>query len=466
MSAVVAEAERGMQRTLEDFLRALRAADIKVSPAEAIDAHQAIDVVGYADRELFKDALCATLAKTADEVDRFDHCFETFFQREIPTSSALTENKASAADNALAQEALDPNEAGADLANMLLNADAAGLAQALEEAAQRAGVQEIRLATQRSRFTRRVMDEIGLADIERILANARAREDEQGNALAERLTAGRQALFDEAGKLVARQLELYAKETGRKMREELLAQKTLTGIDDEDIAMMQSLVRKMAKRLANRYSRQQKKAKKGKMDMGRTMRRSMAFGGLPFEIIWKSEKVDRPKIVVMCDVSKSVAAAAQFLLLFLYSLNEVVDRIHSFAFSGRLVSVDEILAGDDVEAAMFQILRTIGFQQTDYGKALEDFCDLHLDELDRRTTVIILGDGRTNYANPRLDLMHTIQERSRAVIWLNPEPETYWPTGDSQMMKYMRFCHVAKTCNTINGLERIIEDVLRSYVPK
>ena len=115
---------------------------------------------------------------------------------------------------------------------------------------------------------------------------------------------------------------------------------------------------------------------------------------------------------------------------------------------------------------MFTILRTIGFQQTDYGKALEDFCDLHLDQLDRRTTVIILGDGRTNYANPRLDLMHLIQERSRAVIRLNPEPETYWPTGDSQMIRYSRFCHVAKTCNTLNGLERIIEDVLRAYVPK
>ncbi|MFO1014640.1 MAG: VWA domain-containing protein [Caulobacteraceae bacterium] len=463
--SVASDTERGMQRTLEDFLRALRAADIKVSPAEAIDAHQAVDVVGYASRELFKDALCATLAKTADEVDRFDVCFETFFQREMPSNEQLSD-QGDPQQNALANEALDENEAGAELAQMLLNGDAAGIAQALEEAANRAGVQEIRLATQRSRYTRRIMDEIGLADIERILSQAKARQDAQGEALAERLTSGRQALFDEAGKLVARQLELYAKETGRKMREELLAQKTLTGIDDEDIQMMQSLVRKMAKRLANRYSRQQKKAKKGKLDMGRTMRRSLAFGGIPFEIIWKQEKVDRPKIVVMCDVSKSVAAAAQFLLLFLYSLNEVVDRIHSYAFSGRLVSVDEILAGDDVEKAMFQILRTIGFQQTDYGKALEDFCDLHLDDLDRRTTVIILGDGRTNYANPRLDLMHQIMERSRSVIWLNPEPETYWPTGDSQMIRYARFCHVAKTCNTLNGLERIVEDVLRSYVPK
>ena len=460
MTAAV-ERERGMQRTMEDFLRALRASDVRVTPSEAIDAHKAVDVVGYADRELFKDALCSALAKTESEVTRFDEVFDNFFQREAPPPPAEDQS-----DTAAALSALDPEADGADLARMLLEGDAAGLAQALEEAARRSGVTDIRLATQRSRYIRRIADEMGLADIERIIREGKMRGDEGGEALSTALTRGRQRLFDDAGKLVARQLDLYARETGRRMREELLAQKTLTGIDDEDIAMMQQLVRKMAKRLANRYSRQQKKAKKGKLDIRRTMRKSLGYGGIPFEIIWKTTKVDRPKIVVLCDVSKSVATAAQFLLLFLYSLNEVVDHIDSYAFSGRLVSVDDVLDNEDVEKAMFTILRKIGFQQTDYGKALEDFCDLHLDQLDRRTTVIILGDGRTNYANPRLDLMHTIMERSRAVIWLNPEPETYWPTGDSQMVRYARFCSVAKTCNTLNGLERIIEDVLRAYVPK
>ena len=70
-----------MQHTLEQFFRALRAADVRISPAEAIDASRAVLVTGYGDRVLFKDALCATLAKTADEVDRFDAVFETFFSR-------------------------------------------------------------------------------------------------------------------------------------------------------------------------------------------------------------------------------------------------------------------------------------------------------------------------------------------------------------------------------------------------
>jgi uncharacterized protein len=111
------------------------------------------------------------------------------------------------------------------------------------------------------------------------------------------------------------------------------------------------------------------------------------------------------------------------------------------------------------------VLRKIGFQQTDYGKSLEDFCENHLEGIDRHTTVIFLGDGRSNYADPRLDLMATIHNRARSVIWLNPEPESYWSQGDSVMYRYERFCHVAKTCNTLGQLERIIEDVLRTYVP-
>ncbi|MDD3837767.1 MAG: VWA domain-containing protein, partial [Phenylobacterium sp.] len=176
-------------------------------------------------------------------------------------------------------------------------------------------------------------------------------------------------------------------------------------------------------------------------------------------------KIEKPSIVAICDVSKSVAAAAQFLLTFLYSLNEVVDRLDSYAFSGRLVPVDDILNDYGVDGAILEVLKRIGFQQTDYGKALEDFCDNHIDRLDRHTTVIFLGDGRSNFADPRLDLMHTIQQRVRSVIWLNPEPEVYWGQGDSVMNRYERFCHVAKTCNTLADLERIIEDVLRTYVP-
>lgn len=451
-----------MQHTLEQFFRALRASDVRVSPAEAIDASRAVAVTGFADRALFKDALCATLAKSADEVDRFDAVFETFFARDAvslpPPPPSSPQGELSDADRA--------QIADSPLAQAVLEGDATAVQQAMEEAARRAGVAEIRLTTQRSRLTRRMMEEMGVEEIERIIANARRMPE--GEGLANRLDEARKALFAEAQAYVARQHDLYAAASAQSLREERLVRKQLNadgGVDPVDYQMMQALVRKMAKRLAAKYSRRRRTAQRGHLDVRRTLRRSMAYDGVPFDITWKVKKIDKPSIVAICDVSKSVAAAAQFLLTFLYSLNEVVERMDAFAFSGRLISVNDILDDHGVDQAILKVLQQIGFQQTDYGMALQDFCDEHLDRLDRRTTVIFLGDGRSNFANPRLDLMRQIHDRSRAVIWLNPEPESYWAQGDSVMHRYARFCHVAKQCGTLEQLERIIEDVLRSYVP-
>ncbi|MDO8913476.1 MAG: VWA domain-containing protein [Phenylobacterium sp.] len=452
-----------MQGAMEDFLRALRAADVKVSPVEAIDAHLTVATVGFADRELFKDALCATLAKTAAEVTRFDETFETFFARE---TFQLEPPPPPGEDGE--PEGMPPEVEASELAQMLLNGDVSALAQAMEAAAERAQVSSIRLSTQRSRLTRRMMEEMGLSEIEQIIAAAKKLEDARSQALVARLESGKKALTEEAQRFVDRQHELYAAESGKNLREELLARKALNaegGIDPADLVMMQALVKKMAKRLADRYSRRRSKAQLGHLDVRRTLRKSMAYGGMPFDIIWKTKKVEKPNIVAICDVSKSVAAAAQFLLTFLYSLNEVVDRMDAFAFSGRMISVNDLMDDNKVETAILEVLKKIGFQQTDYGKSLEDFCDLHLDQIDRHTTVIFLGDARSNYADPRIDLFATIQKRCRAMIWLNPEPESYWGQGDSVMHRYERFCHVAKPCNTLGQLERIIEDVLRTYIP-
>jgi hypothetical protein len=444
-----------MQRTMENFIRALRAAEVPVSPAEAIDAHHAAQVAGYEDRELFRDALCTTLAKTADEVDRFERCFDTFFNREEFKGLADDAGDADAPPEDLGEQS--------PLAQMLLDNDLAGLAQEMEAAAERSGAANIRLSSQRRLLTRRLLDEMGLRGLEGLITESREAGDD---ALSNRLARKRAALFDEAKRYVERQHDLYASESGRKLREELLAEERLTAVDIREMANMHNLVRRMAKRLASRYSRRQRRAKLGQLDIRRTLRKAMPHEGVPFEIVWKTKKIDKPKIVAICDVSGSVANVSHFLMLFLYSLNEVVERLDAFAFSNRLVAVGDILNDEAVSDAIASVIKRIGMRSTDYGLALEDFCAIELAKIDRRTTVIILGDGRTNYVNPRLDLMRSISERARAVIWLNPEPESLWARGDSEMERYRRFCNVAKSCNSLAELERIIEDVLRTYMPR
>jgi len=462
-----------MQRPLENFLRALRAADIRISPAESIDAHQTVELVGYGDRQFFKDALCVALAKTPDEVAAYDDVFEMFFQRdEFDTESNPEDGKSSQPPESEAgDEAFAEQMESVPLAEMILDADGNELSAQMEQSANRVGATEIKFFTQRGYFTRRILDDMGLRDLERLIASLRrggegdGDDDNDGDAtdLANRLEQGRRYLLDETRAYVERQYELYARANGENLREEFLMETRMSNLEHRDFDRMHKIVRRMAKKLATRYARQRRHTKRGQLDIRRTMRKNMPHDGIPFEVFWKQTKIERPKIHVICDVSKSVAAAARFLLLFLYSLHEVIAQLEAYAFSDSLIPVGDILNNNDVEQAIPEIMNAIGFRSTDYGQALLDYESGFMDDLDRNTTIIILGDGRSNFTDPRIDIMRRMHDRSKAVIWLNPEPETFWGTGDSEMPRYRPFCHVAKTCSTVMHLERVIDDILKSY---
>jgi len=440
-----------VQTQLEQFLTALRGMEVYVSPAEAIDAHRTVAAVGYSDRTLLKDALCAALAKTADEVRRFDDCFDMFFSRD------------EFHDRGNGGDLGDLPEVELPLAQLLLAGTTSELAQAMEQAAVAAGASNIRYATQRGLLTRRILDQMGLRDLEALIADLKKGSDAPSATLAGRLEEGRSYLFEEARQYINRQFELYARAAGEQLREEFLRKTGLFALQQRDFDRMRKIVRRMARRLATRYDRRRKHTKRGTLDVRRTLRRSMAHDGIPFDTVWKQTKIERPKIVVICDVSQSVAAAAQFLLLFLYSLNEVIATLRAFAFSSHLVEVSDLLEEHPVERAIPAIMEKIGFRSTDYGRSLADFDAEFMESVDRKTTIIILGDGRSNNSDPRIDLMRRLHDRSKSVIWLNPEPETFWGTGDSEMLRYRTFCHIARTCSTIEDLERIIDDVLKSY---
>lgn len=462
-----------MQRPLENFLRALRAADIRISPAESIDAHQTVELVGYGDRQFFKDALCVALAKTPDEVAAYDDVFEMFFQRdEFDTESSLEDGESSQPpESAAGDKAFAEQMESVPLAEMILDADGNELSAQMEQSANRVGATEIKFFTQRGYFTRRILDDMGLRDLERLIASLRRSgegdgdDDNDGDAtdLANRLEQGRRYLLDETRAYVERQYELYARANGENLREEFLMETRMSNLEHRDFDRMHKIVRHMAKKLATRYARQRRHTKRGQLDIRRTMRKNMPHDGIPFEVFWKQTKIERPKIHVICDVSKSVAAAARFLLLFLYSLHEVIAQLEAYAFSDSLIPVGDILNNNDVEQAIPEIMNAIGFRSTDYGQALLDYESGFMDDLDRNTTIIILGDGRSNFTDPRIDIMRRMHDRSKAVIWLNPEPETFWGTGDSEMPRYRPFCHVAKTCSTVMHLERVIDDILKSY---
>jgi hypothetical protein len=225
---------------------------------------------------------------------------------------------------------------------------------------------------------------------------------------------------------------------------------------------MRIVVRALAQRLATRYGRNRKRKRRGHLDVRRTLRRNMAYGGVPFHTFWKSRKIEKPRVMVLCDVSGSVATVAQFLLFFLYSLNEALSDIRSFAFAGNLVEVSHILEHETIENAVKRIMDEIGFGSSNYGTSLADFEAGWLGRLDGKTTVIVMGDARGNNTDPRTDIMKRIFERSKRVIWLNPEYRSAWGTGDSDMYRYAPYCHVATVCNTVRHLDLVMNELLRN----
>jgi uncharacterized protein len=439
-----------MQPALDRFLKALRAVEVPVSVRESIEAHRVAEEVGPADRQTLKDALAVTVAKSAEEKERFDDCFDAFFAREMADANALPE--------ALGGDA--EIDAELPLARMLQERDVEAIAAEMEAAANRVGTAEIRFSLQRGIMARRVLDEMGLRQLEQMIWGLRGRGTPAGLAQAEALEAGRRFLLDEARRLLDRQVRLYAQPRSEKLRQEFLEEARLSNIEARDFARMQRIVRRMAKRLAEKHTRRLRRKRRGRLDVRRTVSRNMGHDAIPFELHWKSKRVDKPKVVAICDVSRSVSQAARFLLLFLYSLNEVLAEVRAFAFSDRLAEVTGTLDEETAEAAIVQVLDKIGYRPTDYGRMLQDFDEGYLDLVDRHTTVIILGDGRSNDTDPRPDLLQAIYRRARRVIWLNPEPRPFWGIGDSEMPRYLPYCHLAKVTNTVKHLERVIDDLL------
>ncbi len=444
---------------LRQFLQAARSAGIRVSAAEGIDAARAVQVVGFADRAVLKDTLSLVLAKTPDEKNLFDECFDLYFKRE---GIAQDEEPTTDAQSPLTQGGFggegSGGSGGTSLSQMLLEDNRAAMAAAMEAAARESGVQNIRFFTQKNLYARRILDRMGLRQVERDMEALRKAGDA---ATADRLENRVEALRDQARDLVERNLLLFARGETEKFREELLKSARLSNLERRDLERMRVLVRAMAKRLAARYAKTRRRRLRGQLDVRRTIRRNMGWGGVPFVTVWKQKRIEKPRVVVLCDVSGSVAAMAQFLLMFLYALNEALKDIRSFAFASSLIEVSDILESEPVETAIARIMQTIGFGSSNYGNSLADFEDGWMHLVSNKTTVIILGDARGNRTDPRTDIVQRLSQRSKRIIWLNPEFRSAWGTGDSDMFRYAPYCHVVTVCNTLRHLERVVTDLLK-----
>lgn len=439
-----------MDRVLTDFIRALRSGGVEVSPAESIDAAGALKVVGYSDRALLKDSLGCVLAKSPEEKAIHDDLFDLYFSRRQNETTS---------DGGGSQNSETDSGDLSEIEQLTQSGDEAAIAMALEMAAQEAGVQDIRFSTQTAYYAQQMMNAMGSEKLQERLIDAL--QGQTGEA--EEIMEARSAMRARAREYVEQQFDVFGKGATEQFREDILGSKRLSDLDLYDLHRMKVLIAKIAKKLATKHSRRRKRKNRGVLDVRRTLRANAGFDGVPFSTVWKQKKRDRPKIIAMCDVSGSVSQYVRFLLLLLYGLNEVIPRLDSYAFSGRLEDVGPVLTKGDFDPAMKHIVNTIGMSSTDYGQSLSDFKVNHWNTLDRRTTIIILGDGRSNHGDPRLDIFKEMAARAKRVIWLCPEPQSLWGTGDSEMLRYKPWCNQMSHVATLKDLERAVDEVLAGY---
>ena len=489
-----------MDRTLTQFIAALRNAEVRVSTAETLDAMNTVELVGYRDRDLLKNSLSLVLPKTADEKDSFGATFDQFFSFEDVSAAAIAGEDDDVDDGEGAGEGEGEGQAegaGAGkgpggkgkrkkskiegdeepeedlghgemaepksaLGRLLMQDSQVELAMSMAAAAQEARLEEIQVFTQKGLYTRKVMDAMGLADLLREIGDLKQSFQVPERRLAQELKKRRDWLREQVRDYVERQFLLHADATGRRLREELLQKVKLSNVEHRNFRLVQEVVYRMAKKLVALHSRRRKIFKRGQLNVPRTLRHNMSYDGAIFDLHWKSVKVDRPKVFAICDVSGSVAAYARFMLMFLYSLEEVMPKVRSFAFSSDLAEVTELFERNGIEDAIAKTLRDYSGGSTDYGQAFADFRKLCMDDVDNRTTIVILGDARNNYGDPRTDILKELYDRSKRVIWLNPESRSTWNTGDAEMRKYTAYVHQAEECNSLMHLNRVVGNLLRA----
>lgn len=468
-----------MDRTLVNFVSTLRKAEVEVSPAEMLDAVVALDIVGIQDRQMLRRSLSILLAKTPEEKELFEVCFRRFFSFQQFEDQPDYLEHIRADLNHLESQQGDRLSGGEEeqrrrgshrrhehqisrLGHILLSGDRNELAVALANAAHEVHLEKIKALRERSLYTHRILLHLGINQLNEEINQLIQRNDEESAATGQLLQEARLYLTEQIRAYVEEQYLLIVDGSGQRFIADAVTRTRFTDMQPYYFEHIREVIRKLAHQLAKRHARKRKMTRRGQLDVRKTLRKNLAYNGVPFNVQWKQIKLERPRIFVVCDVSGSVRNVSRFLLTFLYSLNELLPDVRSFAFSNELGEISSFFKHYPLDEAIEMSLDDYGKGSTDYGSAFRTFKDLCLKEVDSRSTVIILGDSRNNYYATGVETIKEISQKSKQLIWLNPEPRGSWQEGDAEMQTYLPYCHIAEVCNSLVDLERLVSRVLHS----
>jgi hypothetical protein len=359
-----------------------------------------------------------------------------------------------------------------DLTELLMRGQGSEMEMAIRAGGQNAGLERLMYFLQVGYFSRKISDRFDWSmierDIDKIMKMLEAKGLDPGqlarirNYLELRLEAFNRMIRQH----VERELERRAWRQGERLQREMLADKPLFALTADEVAQMKTVVARLARKIKDALALRQREEDRGRIDTRRTIRHSLQYDGIPMEVMLRRRHRDKPKLITICDVSDSVRNASRFMLQLVWSLQECFSRVRSHVFVSEIAEVTQAFGTYPVERAIEWALKAAPVDyhcRSDFGYAFSQFARRELDSLDRRTTVLVLGDARNNYNDPQAWALRQIRERVKGIIWLNPEGQWGWGVGDSVMPLYAPACDLVRECRTIGQLGEVVDTLVHHW---
>lgn len=467
----------GMSGHLVDFVDALRRKGIPVGPSEAVDAAAAMVHVDLLDRAALREALASTILHKSTHRGVFDQLFDLWFPAAVGSHTAgdaVTLEVEIPTDD---DGKVDPDALNELIASLLLEdteesrAKARALAELLVEQlgsydsvnGPRYSAYQALSPLDTNSIMQRILDGLLGADpFDPDGSQRHAEKTAAANSAADLVRGFLREVADETRRRTAEtvgrdRVAQYAVGPAAEQVDFLRA-------NDQDLQALRRRVGPLARQLGSRLAARRRRHRHGAIDMRKTMRRSMSTGGVPVELVLRKPRPARPELVVLCDVSGSVAGFSHFTLQLVHSLREQFSRVRVFAF---VDTTDEVTSffetGSDLGSAMSRMVREAEIVtydgHSDYGHALAGFADRYAHTLTRTGSLLILGDGRNNYRDPSVEALEFVSERVGHTHWLNPEPKRQWGTGDSAARLYSQYVSMHE-CRNVEQLTTVVASLL------
>ena len=450
------------------FAECCRAAGYRISTAEVIDCIEQLELVDVLDEVEFRAALRANFAKSRRDQAHFDRLYHLFFHE---LRGDLSEEEGLAQKAGQVIDALRGKMNGDYAHNAIIEFLSGDPLMFLEM------MRQIQTENETSGFGMKF--NLGpLASRLKVMVNLNRVQEEIDHFLNNNPFQFNASMRGELARYFREYLQsaysLLLKEPrprtddqrGYKSHERHLlelGERPFTSLTVKEIEDVRDALDKLVRKLKDIISRRYAADRRGVLDVKKTLRRAGRYHGVPIEIIFRKRPPKKAKIVTLCDISSSVWAPARFMLNVLYSLHECFEKVNSFVFVSGLKEVTDVFDNNEPNHAIEIILKDLDFNyyvSTDYGETFRQFKRDHMDILTKRTTLIIMGDARTNYLHPEDRILGEMRDRCRRVIWLNPEPMSSWNTGDSEMYAYKQHCHELRQCRNLNQLIEFIEELM------